>query len=221
MSDSNIADVVSTKLLNGEVRFAVGDSTDGSGIDHDVAPWGQDGFVSRPNDPDADGAPKVYYVFEGQEKRALGVVDRRSSARAGELAPGDRAIVSNCNARFFLKKQSDALTLFTTDADGKPLLFELNGSKGNCTVLITGASGGNALFQMSPGKIILGVDGGGSLVIDSQGVHVFGPHFAANTASGNLGVIGGVAPPLVPPTNAILKGPAGTAGTPSAGWVVV
>jgi hypothetical protein len=109
------------------------------------------------------------------------------------------------------------VTIYTEGADGKPILFDVNGSKGNVTLLASGSTG-SALLQMQPDQIILGVDGGGSIVIDKTGVHVFGPHFAANTASGNLGVVAGLPPPTG--TNSLLMGPTGMAGVPSPSWTV-
>lgn len=211
------ADILASESDGGEVRSNLGDSITGEGIDKDLAHWGVDGFLSRPNDPDEDGAAQALFIVEGQEKRVIGTRDVRWAAKAGNLDPGDRAIVSNCAARVFLKQKSSSVAIYTEGPDGKPLLFEVNGKKGNAT-LVACSDGGTALLQMKPGEIILGVDGGGSIVIDKGGVHVFGPHFAANTAGGNLGVVGAVAPP--PGANSILMGVSGMAGVPNPKWTI-
>ena len=211
------ADILASESDAGEVRSNLGDSITGEGFDKDVAHWGIDGFLSRPNDPDGDGAAQALFIVEGQEKRVIGTRDVRWAEKAGNLAPGDRAIVSNCAARVFLKQKNSAVTIYTEGPDGKPILFDVNGSKGNVTMLVSGDAG-TTLLQAKPGEIILGVDGGGSIVINKDGVHVFGPHFAANTASGNLGVVAGLPPPTG--TNSLLMGPSGMAGVPSPNWTV-
>lgn len=211
------SDILATEAKTGEIRVNLGDSITGEGFDHNVPLWGTDGFVSRPADPDDKGAAQALYFADGNQKRVLATRDQRWSDKAGNLEPGDRAIVSNGPARVFVKRKSEAVTLYTENADQKPILAEVNGNKETITLLVVGG-GGTSLLQMKPGQITLGVDGGGSIVIDKQGVHVFGPYFAANTGGGNLGTIAGVVPP--PGPNSILQGPTGMAGIPNPKWTI-
>lgn len=191
MSDSiSMADIVATEVEDGVVRATLGDSTDGSGIDREVAQWGVDGFISRPCDPDQDGAAQALFVTDGQEKRIIGTRDYRYADKVGELGPGDRAIVSACDAQLVLKRSEGALVL----------------------------RAGDATVEIKPGSITLGIEGGGTLRIDAEGVHVSGTRFAANTTFGNLGVIGGLPP--VAPANSVVFGPSGQTGAPSATWTV-
>ncbi len=215
MSDL-VADILSTELdEEGVVRAQLGDVDSGVGLENDVALYGTDGFVSRPNDPDENGAAQASYAEDGNGLRATGTRDNRNASKAGALAPGDRAIVSNCEARFLLKKEQDAISIYTKSADDKPMLFEVSGSKGLVTLLAVGDAG-NALIQMKPGRIMLGIDGGGSIVIDKKGVHIFGSHFGCNTGSGNLGTIVGVPP--VAPANSVAYALGGL--TASSKWTV-
>lgn len=190
MESLGIADIVGTEMDGGVVRVTLGDSTDGSGIDRGVAQWGTDGFVSCPNEPDAEGAAQALHVAEGQEKRIIGTRDYRNAAKTEDLEPGDRAIVSACDARLLLKRSANAI------------LLEV----------------GDAVLQIKNGEIKLGIAGGGSITIDKQGVHVDGPRFAANTTTGNLGLVANLPP--VAPANSVVYGPSGQAGAPSATWTV-
>lgn len=191
MKDSlGVSDIVATENEGGVVRVTLGDSADGSGTDRGVAQWGMDGFVSCPNEPDTDGAAQALYVAEGQEKRVLGTRDYRNAARTADLEAGDRAIVSACEARLLLKRSANAI------------LLEV----------------GDALVQIKAGEIKLGIAGGGSITIDKQGVRIEGTRFAANTTTGNLGLVANL-PPMAP-ANSVVYGPSGQAGAPSASWTV-
>lgn len=215
---TNILDVLASDTDDGEIRLHIGDSTDpDGGIDNDVVPWGPDGFIARPNDPDDDGAAQVLYLVDGQEKRGLGTSDKRWASHAADLDPGDRAIVSACPTRLVLKRATTTITLYTETSDGKPIRLDVNGHDGTVTISVAGAAG-NSSVQMAPDTVTMSVDGGGSLVIDKNGVHVNGPLLDVNTPRGNLGTIAGMPPPSG--TNSLLFGPTGMAAAPSANWTI-
>jgi len=186
----SIADIVRADVEGGIVRVTLGDSTDGSGIDREIAQWGLDGFISYPNDPDDEGAAQALFLAEGQEKRILGTRDYRLAEKTADLEAGDRAIVSACDARFHLKRAANAIVLHA----------------------------GDTTIEIKPGAIVLSVDGGASLRIDKEGVHVYGDQFAANTTKGSLGLVGGLPP--VAPANSVIYGPSGQTGAPSATWTI-
>lgn len=215
--DASVSDVMRSDVHAGEVRLNLGDTATAEGYDTEIAQWGVDGFVSRPNDPDALGAAQALYLFEGAEKRVIGTRDNRWASKAGELAAGDRAIVTNAAARVFLKRATNSVSIYTESADGDPILFDVNGGKGNLTILAAGGAG-NAVIQVAPGEIKLAISGGGAIVINDKGVHVFGAHFGCNTAGGNFGVIGAVAPP--PGINSVLTGVSGPTAAPNSHWTM-
>jgi hypothetical protein len=89
----------STSANNGEIRINLGDSTKGTGIDAGVPFWGTDGFLSRPADPDANGAAQIFFVNDGNLRRCIGSRDRRFLAQAGTIDSGDRVMYSPSGAR--------------------------------------------------------------------------------------------------------------------------
>ena len=206
------ADVLATTIEDGEVRCNIGDSVESIGLGAEVAPWGIDGFVARPNDPDEEGACQAVYWSDGQNKRIVARRDNRFVSFVGALEPGDRAIVSNSTARLFLKKERDALVLYTeSQPDGnQAMLVDLDGSTG--TVLLSCAG---SWIKLSNDSIQLGAAGGKTIVtIDADGVQIDGASFVCATATGSLGV----PLPTPPPAQAILYGAA--PGAPSKSWTV-
>jgi hypothetical protein len=106
------ADVVgSTLAANGEIRVNLGDSATGSGIDRSVPFWGTDGFLSRPADPDANGAAQFVFFVDGNQRFAIGSRDRRSLSEAGTLDPGDRVVYTPSGARIVLDDSVPAIIL--------------------------------------------------------------------------------------------------------------
>ena len=204
---TQIADVTaSTIASDGQVRVNIGDAFTGKGFAADAPLWGLDGFVSRPNDPDADGAAQVLYLVDGDNKRAFASRDNRWASKAGNLAPGDRAIVSNCDARMFVKKERNAVTLYTVNEkdDGHSMLVDLAGKDGNLIIL-----NGSAQIRMTKDSITLGVSGGGAIVIDKDGVQVLGAQAAINCSTVTIGLMGGAPPP--PGSSSACVGPTGMA----------
>lgn len=100
----------SSRATNGEIRFNLGDSTKGTGIDRNVPFFGIDGFLSRPNDPDSLGAAQVYFAVEGDERIAIGTRDRRYLSTLEPLDPGDRMIHSPIGVRLHFDDSEQQMT---------------------------------------------------------------------------------------------------------------
>lgn len=209
------ADVTASSMENGDVRVNLGDSLTNEG-EAAESPWwcNGDGFVSRPNDPDDDGACEAIYKRHGNQKVCIAARDARYSEKAGELQPGDRAIVSRGEARFLLKAETDSVTLYTADQTNNDasMMVNLDGSTGTALLVV-----GRTYIEMKDGKLVLS-NGQASIVLDGANIQVFGSHTALNTKSGNLGVVG-VAPPP-PGASSLIAGVSGMAGIPSPGWTV-
>ena len=193
----------------GEVRLKLGDSQTDEGARADAAWWGSDGFVSMPNEPDDRGACQALYVTEGNNSRCVATKDNRITGEYAQMVAGDRAIVSDCDAKLLLKKDANSITLATANDDG---LVLCQVSPTAITFMMPGSPG--TMFQMTPSRIVLMVNGGGSLIIDAAGVHIGGNLAEVNTGMVTLGML---APnvPLVPSINSALVGPSGMIGVPS------
>jgi hypothetical protein len=211
-------DVLASSMENGDVRVNLGDALTNEGNAGD-APWwcNGDGFLSRPNNPDDNGGGccQTFWLFDGNQRIPVAARDGRYAEKAGELQPGDRAIVSRGEARFLLKAANDSVTLYTANQqdDDSSMIITAVGETG--TILI---ANGTAYIEMKKDKIVLN-SGKAMLVLDAQGASTFfGSHFAANTKSGNLGVQGVHAP--TPGVASILLGVSGMTGVPSAFWTI-
>jgi hypothetical protein len=210
---TTLADILATDSEGGQVVVNVGDKVDGTGVSSGIALWANgDGFISRPNDPDANGAAQALYMNEGPTVRVVASRDNRWIANVGGLQPGDRAIVSNCQARLFLKRENNGIAVYTTnDTDnGSAMMVDVNGKAGTLTLI-----NGKALVSISTDKIVLSA-GGSAVTIDSNGIQMFGSHFGCNCATGNLGVVGSIPPPIG--VQSIVCGPQGQIGVGSMNW---
>lgn len=214
MSYFDTADILQTTSEDGEVRCNLGDSRDGTGFVNSAAVWGLDGFISRPNDPTADGAAQGLYVVDGNQVRVVASRDNRFAAQVGALQPGDRAIVTDGDARIFVKQEDNAVILYTVSAKKQGnMMVRLGGSDGKLSLFCD-----SAWIEISDEEIVLSV-AGSQLKLDKTGVQIIGPHFHCDTGGGHLGTLGfGVAPPVG--VRSILVGPTALAGAPSAGWTV-
>jgi len=209
-----LADVLLSTVTDGEVRLKLGSHSEGIGEAPNVPHFGTDGFVSCPNDANDSGACVALEISDGQQKFCVGQVDNRYSSKAGTLTPGDRAIVSSSAARVLLKNAKAAVSIITENAedDGSTMMIDVRGATGTVQIV-----NGGSYVEMKKDSIVLSA-GGSMLVIDATGVAVFGPHFGGNTASGNLGVVGGIAPP--PGVNSVLTGPTGLTAIPAKSWTI-
>lgn len=181
-------DITSSELdENGEVLLSLGDVKQKEDADKEqavrVRAWGIDGFQSRPNDPDDDGAAHALFAYDGWEKRVLGTRDRRWLSYVGSLQPGDRAIVSNTEARFMLKQATDTVSLYTVNQDtDNSMLLSLDGSAGQISLV-----NGNACITIKDDEILLAVNGGGAIHITKDGVTIAGGVFTAAAGTVALG----------------------------------
>lgn len=209
-------DIVSTEVVDDEVRANLGQGD--AGTIPDATFWGTDGFISRPDDRDGDGACVALCATQGHARRIIGTRENRNGNKTGDMAPGDRAIVTRTDGRVIVKKANSSVTLVTKNSGEELMLLQLDGSKGDFTILIGGPGGACSQIKVKPDKMFLGVSGGGSITIDSQGVTIGGSHFACNTKGGNLGTLGPAAP--VAPAQSIMLGVTGVAATPAPFWTV-
>jgi hypothetical protein len=106
-TDSDV--VASTTATNGEIRANLGDSTTGSGIDRSVPFWGIDGFLSRPLNPDADGAAQYLFYCDGNQRYAIGSRDRRFFTGLETIDVGDRMIYAPSGIRIRLDDSEEAI----------------------------------------------------------------------------------------------------------------
>ena len=198
-----------TRDTSGEIRLKLGDSQTEEGQRADAAWWGSDGFVSMPNEPDDRGACQALYVTEGNNSRCVATKDNRICEQYATLAAGDRAIITDGPAKVLVKKSNDSVTLASENASGL-VLHQV--APDTITMQMPGTPG--TMIQMTPSRIVLMVNNGGSLILDATGVHLSGNLTEVNSGLVTLGMI---APnvPLVPSINSALIGPTGMAGIPS------
>lgn len=213
------ADILGYDLTSmGDLRVKVGNSQTGEGRYDDLPVWGVDGFISRALPADNDGACMA--LVDVTARRVTATKDNRITRKYGSIADGDKAIVGYRDHRFLMKHSSDSVSLLTKNhsANDDLMILQLNGDKGELSILIGGSSG-PSFVKVKSGVIHMSVDGGGSLTIDKTGVHITGAWFDCATAGGNLGTLPGGAP-LPPLTNSVLAGPTGIAGMPAPKWTV-
>jgi hypothetical protein len=213
--DIRLADVTTSVAENGEVTTVLGRTETGKGITRGVVYGSGPAFVSQPNDPSEDGACRALYMVEGQTVRVFAMSDNRFNSQAGTLANGDAAIVSDCDARFLLKREGNSVTLYTVNEkdDLNSVMVHLNGKDGEILIL-----NGGAKVSLETDRIVLAVNGGGSIVIDENGVTIGGKEFHADCGGGTFGLIGGQRPP--PILNSVLYGPNGQIGVASTTWTI-
>lgn len=218
------ADVITSSVTGGEVRVNIGDAITGDGIGAECGWWGLDGFVGRPNAPDADGSScQVLYQVDGTQKRVIASRDNRYTSKNGALAEGDRAIVSDCNARLFLKKESDAIGFYGVNAlasaDANSMLVWLDGSTG-----IIHLTNSHCALEIHKDKFQFVVTGdpgepGHTFVLDKNGLQATGTKGVLGYGTGCLGVMPDQTCPNVT-TNAIAYSVAGPANLVSTSWTV-
>lgn len=213
-------DVVLSTAENGQIRVNLGDVDKQTGYGVSVPVWGPDGYLARPNDS-GDGAARALYLTDGNNKRAFAFSDNRFAKQAGTLDPGDRMIVSDCAARFFLKKETAHIGFYTEAKDeppvgGKGMTVDLNGDDGKivlraggCSITIDGQAGTITLLAAGP-------SGAATLTLDAvNGFSVVAG--IANIDAGNvtLGATGGTLRPGTPAVDSALYGAMGQSGIAS------
>ena len=209
------ADVLQSTVEDGEIRCTLGDSRSDYGYAQDCPVWGVDGFMSRPNDPSDTGAAQAFYINDANELSIIGTRDNRFAEKAATLKPGDRGILTDGEARLFLRKDG-TITLFSrTDDEQTETQIEVDGKGGKLKLFC-----GTSWIEMDKESIILSA-GKSSIMIDKDGITLVGKHFAGNCSTGNLGTLNPLAVPLPGPAASLLFGPVGMAGAPSKSWTCV
>lgn len=210
---TTIADVVLSTATDGEVRVNVGDvlQEDESGFGQDVALWGVPGFIGMPDQPDDNGAAQVLYIVDGQKKIGVAARDNRIAEKAGNLQPGDRAVLASCAARILLKAATSSVTLFTENEQDNDLaqMIDLRGSTG-VTLLLNG----NCIVQQKTDELVIAINDGATFTMNADGFQFTGAKFNVACSTVTLGILPGGIPPQ-PGINSAIYGPAGQVGVAS------
>jgi hypothetical protein len=203
----SVADVLGTEIVDGELRFRIGDAAKAKGYSQDHGMYGLDGFISSPLPPDEDGsACQCIYLNDGHERIVVGTRDNRLREKVGAMAPGDRAVIGHGSARMLIKYESDTICFYAENAkaDGQAMLNSMDAKNG-----VTLVQNGGAFMQMKKDEIILAVNGGGALRISADGVQCAGGAIQMVSSMIQLGDMGGGTNPPPSPTNAVAVGVAG------------
>ena len=167
-----------------EPRLKVGDQTSAAGVGQDCIYLANDGFVSMPNAPDANGAATCIASTLGNDRVVLACADNRYNAKAGALAPGDRAIVSNCDAAMKLSKAANQIQLVAA-AQG----LQVTVDAAHQQIIASSPSGS---FEIGPASIQASWSPGGgiaaSLALASDGITLLftGPGGASSVVLSDL-----------------------------------
>lgn len=218
MSEGRKYDVLSTEIVNGEIRCKLGDSASNVGYVQDATFWGVDGFYSRPADPDDDGACMAVYVAHGNTRRIVATKDNRIVTLYGEIEPGDRAIVSHNGTCVLVKANGKvSVVTFNQQENDALMMFEVSGKDGIISSMVGGVANSSLVTQTASEWSVAA--GGSGIAVNQAGVTINGNWFSCNTGGGNLGTIGGVAIPPAP-AQSIIIGVSGQTGTPAPFWTV-
>lgn len=216
---TGIADILHSSAEGGEVRINYGEETTGEGKLNDVQMWGPDGYIARPNDPSDKGAAQVYHCVEGQAQIAIATRDNRFAAQAGTLEPGDRMIVTDGPSRFYMKRASRRIGLYTEavntpPAGGKGMLIEADGDSG---VLRLRAGGAVIELDANSGTITLtaaGITGKSVLVLSpTEGAQIIAGAIHLDTLGFlTLGLNSSQTRPGIPGVDTVIIGASGQTG---------
>ncbi len=215
------ADVMKSTAEKGEVRVGLGFlAQGGEGIDAGAVCLGPDGFISRPNGPDADKAALAFYLKDANRKYVLGIRDNRYAHLVGSLEPGDRAIVTDGQVRFLMKSAPEAINLYTVNKKlDATMMVDVNGEKGQ--LLLLNAKSFLRMSTDAAGKCKLTIAcGASSITLREDGtIQIDGCNLIAATQKGCLGLMS-PQPPVIPPAgaNGIGIGPGAVAA--SVNWTV-
>lgn len=159
---TDVGDIVTSTVVNGDVRFNIGDATKETGVESNAPFYGIDGFVSMPNDADGEGAADCFYFNTGNQRYALGSRDRRYLGKVGALKPGDRVIFSKGAARILLKNADDLVVIYTeAQSDGTSQIIANSGKEGKIFLSV-----GLDRVELGGGRVLLSINGGPEVVLD-------------------------------------------------------
>lgn len=206
-------EILGSELIEQEIRVNLGDALTGTGVSQGASLWAADGFVGRPNNPSDAGACMGIYQIDGNDTRVIATKDNRFIDAYAELEPGDRAIVTDGPARLFLKRAQSSIALYTEDSDGNPYVLDVSGENGAISIVASDGSN-SAVLSIEPTKVVIQIGKDTQVLIDKDGLAVYGKHTALNSNSGNLGPAGAIG------AQSIIYGTSGVSGVPSAAWTV-
>lgn len=146
---TDIADILTSTAEDGEIRVSLGDVRTGDGYDSNAAVWGPDGYLARPN-AQGDGATRALFIVDGNARRVIATTDRRFSAQAGTLEPGDRMLVTDAACRLYMKRARAQVGMYTEASDEPPV-----GGKG----MILDLDGEGSVIQLRFGGTMIVLDG--------------------------------------------------------------
>lgn len=220
------ADIIETLAVEGEIRVKIGSAADGLGYASGLPMYGPDGYIGKPNAPSSNGdACQALYIVDGDGRIVVATRDNRYADKVGEMAPGDRAIVTDGEARVLIKREDDAVHIMSKNqVASKTMMWSMHGADGTIQVY----NGGGCWIEMKGSVLTIGSSDGSStttLMVTPNGVQINGPNFMCCTAGGHLGLVAPPTPgfPGAPPVvgaNSIVMGPTGMAGVGSAKWTV-
>jgi hypothetical protein len=161
------ADILHASTESGDPRVNIGEQSTGAGFGADTAVWGSGpAFVSVPNAPSSGGAAQGLVDVEGNSTRVVASRDNRFVGKAGALAAGDAAIVTDSNACLRLVAAADKLELKSTSMG-----VELAGQAGMVTI----SQGGSTIVMSAAGITLTFVPPAGapvSIALTAAGVAI-------------------------------------------------
>lgn len=168
---TDISDVLTAQATNGEVFVTVGDAVDGQGWGANAAMWGPDGYIAVPNQATQGAACRAIYLVDGNMKRVFACRDNRIANRAGTLAPGDRAIVTDASARVRVLQAANSVELYSEGPTAAPVQVLVDGPNDQVVLLSSQANsivtGENVVS--TAGVSSVQVNGTNGVIISSAG----------------------------------------------------
>lgn len=217
-----VCDVFDSTAEDGEIRCQLGHRSEGVATDGGSCGWGPDGYLAKPNAFDGTGNTIALYLKDGSRKHVIGFRDSRYAKQAGDLQAGDRAIVTNGEARFVLKKEADSVCLYSVNQKTDESMMVSVGGKDGELLLLNGKSYiRQSTDQNGKAKLTLGC-GAAQLVLKEDGtIQFFGVNCIIGTQKGCLGLMS-PNPPVMPvaPVQGISFGPGIVGSVPSSSWTV-
>lgn len=115
MAAIEISDVTSVADTQGEIRLNLGDVASGTGFGSNVTLWGAgDHFIGIPVAATSTQGTQALWTTTGNLRVAIATRDARWQAKQGNLAAGDAAIVSDCDAGLRLTQADNTIALAST-----------------------------------------------------------------------------------------------------------
>jgi hypothetical protein len=161
--DLELLDILITDDDDDVPRLKVGDQFSGKGVGQDCAFLSPDGFIGLPNAPDGTGAcAQALTLTMGNDRFVIASMDGRYAAKTGNLSPGDRAIVSNCDASLQLSQADNKIQLL---AESQSMEVTLDASAQTVTAKV-----GSNEITVGTSSASMSVSGGGSVSCDATSI---------------------------------------------------